>query len=151
MTTTTDIQQLHTLADRAALTDLLDRYQHSLDQGPFDAAWAARFYTADAHIEVPVGASEGREEIARDTTRGVGLFARTQHVGTNYVIDLDGDRATVRASVVSLHVLRGERPQEGMFASGGWNDYELLRTDEGWRIHRQAMHITWTQGEPPRM
>lgn len=153
MTTHDITQQLRTLTDHAEITALLDSYQHSLDQGPFDLAWAADHYTTDARIEVPVGVAEGHAEIARSTTEGIGLFARTQHLGLNYAISLggDGDGATVRANVVSIHVLRGERPADHLFASGGWNDYALLRTPDGWRIQRQSMHLTWTQGEPPQL
>ncbi len=77
------------------------------------------------------------------------LFDRTVHLGTNAVLEIDGDRATARGTQLSTHVLADG--SEGVFLSAGHADSELVRTPEGWRIAASSLRIAWTQGTPPRV
>ncbi|MDA5280505.1 nuclear transport factor 2 family protein [Streptomyces sp. NPDC054904] len=145
-----DSQTLHieirALTDRAEITDLFDRYLRSLDERKFDGVWAASLFTEDASIETPAGLVRGRDAVLENVRTAMRAFDRTVHFGSNYVIEVDGDRATLRGNQLSTHVLAGDG---GLFLSGGRTDNELVRTSAGWRLHRADLHITWTQGNPP--
>jgi hypothetical protein len=155
-------QQVRTLVDRAEIGDLIDRFSrdlddYTLDGRPFDVAWVRSYFTEDAQVEYPVGAAEGAEHIsALIDGRGMAPFQRTQHVTTNYVIDLDGDRADVRFNLIATHVYAEEvREQLGEepgahFTVGDYYEGELIRTGAGWRFSRQSLHVTWIEGSPPR-
>ncbi|MCF3106523.1 nuclear transport factor 2 family protein [Streptomyces roseoverticillatus] len=142
-------RQLQTLTDRAEIADLLDRYLHSLDERVFDEAWARAFHTEDVTAEMPIGTVHGREALLAHIRRGMALFDRTMHMGSGYVIEIDGDRATVRGTQLSTHVLAGD--SEAFFVSGGHTLTELVRTADGWRISASALHVAWTRGTPPRV
>ncbi|MFD7923305.1 nuclear transport factor 2 family protein [Streptomyces sp. NPDC059740] len=141
-------RQLQALTDRAEITDLMDRYLRSLDDGTFDEEWARAFHTEDVTAEMPIGTVHGRDALLAHIQRGMALFDRTVHLGTNAVIEIDGDRATVRGAQLSTHVLADG--SESVFISAGHADSELVRTADGWRISASTLRVLWTQGPPPQ-
>lgn len=142
-------RRIQELLDRADITDLLDRYLRSLDDGVFDEQWARAYFTEDVTAEMPIGTVHGRDAVLAHIRRGMALFDRTVHLGTNPVIELDGDRARVRGAQLSTHVLADG--SESIFISAGHTDTDLVRTADGWRISASALRITWTQGTPPSL
>ncbi|MCX5110889.1 nuclear transport factor 2 family protein [Streptomyces sp. NBC_00378] len=142
-------RQLRALTDRAEIADLMDRYLRSLDEGVFDEEWARAFHTEDVTAEMPIGTVHGRDALLAHIRRGMALFDRTVHLGTNAVIEVDGDRATARGAQLSTHVLADG--SGGLFVSAGHADTELVRTADGWRISASALRVVWTQGSPPRL
>jgi hypothetical protein len=163
--TTPDLEvlrrQVQALTDRAEIGDLIDRFSRDLDDytlegRPFDVAWVRSYFTEEASVEYPVGAAAGAEAISTLIDgRGMAPFQRTQHVTTNYVIDLDRDRAAVRFNLIATHVHTeevhrrlGEEPG-AHFTVGDYYEGEVVRTDAGWRFSRQALHVTWSEGTPP--
>jgi len=142
-------QQVQSLTDRAEITDLLDRYLRSLDEGVFDEEWARAFHTEDVTAEMPIGTVHGRDALLARVRQGMALFDRTVHLGTNAVIEIDGDRATTRGAQLSTHVLADGTGS--VFISAGHADAELVRTAEGWRISASSLRVVWTQGPPPQV
>jgi hypothetical protein len=139
-------RELRALTDRAEIADLLDRYLRSLDKGPLDEEWARAFHTEDVTAEMPVGTVSGRDALLATVRQAMGLFERTVHLGSNTVIELDGDRATARGAQLSTHVLADG--SEEVFVSAGHTESELVRTPAGWRISATALRVAWTQGTP---
>lgn len=39
-------------------------------------------------------------------------------------------------------------PATGPVSLRGRTDNELVRTADGWRLHRADLHVTWAQGSP---
>ncbi|PHQ50415.1 hypothetical protein BLA24_21815 [Streptomyces cinnamoneus] len=146
-------RRLRALTDRAEIADLMSRYLRSLDERVFDEAWVRAFHTEDVVAEMPIGTVRGQDALLDHIRRGMALFDRTVHLGTDTVIEIDGDRATARGAQLSTHVL-AERPEDGsenVFVSGGHTHTELVRTPAGWRIRATALRVVWTQGTPPRL
>ncbi|GIE92965.1 nuclear transport factor 2 family protein [Paractinoplanes rishiriensis] len=124
---------------------LLDRYLTGLDEGGCDERWAAALFTADAVVEFPVGRHEGRAGLAGFHRAAMAKFTRTQHLNSPAVVDLDGDRAILRASLISTQVL----PSGSLFTTGTAAHGEARRTAEGWRLQRLSFRLIWQTGEPP--
>jgi hypothetical protein len=129
------------------IVELVDRYLCSLDERTFDNDWAREFFTENAVVEFPIGNAEGIDEIVSNTRVGVLRFARTQHLGLNYLISegLRRDGASARWNQVNHHV----QPEGDLFSTGTWSEADFVQTPAGWRIARTAMHVTWTSGRPP--
>ncbi|ARZ71577.1 nuclear transport factor 2 family protein [Streptomyces sp. HU2014] len=148
------------LSDRADITGLIDGYLMSLDTVPatgarFDDAWARRLFTEDVRITTPVGDHVGIAGLGESQQETMVKFRRTQHIGANYMIDLDGDRAAVRWNALMTHVhldetqrARGEAAG-GHFDVGGTFTGEVVRTDDGWRFRRLEVRMAWSTGEGP--
>ncbi|MEV4925121.1 nuclear transport factor 2 family protein [Streptomyces roseoverticillatus] len=145
-------EQLRALTDRAAVERLVTRYLRSLDEGPFDTAWARTFFTEDAWSETPVGVYEGIDAQLSSTGAAMALFERTVHFGTDLDVEQAGDRATLRWNQLSTHVLKDDGAESGerLFVSGGHCEAEAVRAAGGdWRFRRLALRVAWTQGRPP--
>src|SRR5690606_12422915 len=72
----------------------------------------------------------------------------TQHLITNVEIDLDGDRATVRALFHNPLQLPG---MPGVSHCGGTYEHEVVRTPEGWRSRQLVETMLWSSNPvPPR-
>ncbi|MFE4975998.1 nuclear transport factor 2 family protein [Kitasatospora sp. NPDC056651] len=153
-------QRVQVLTDRADITGLIDGYLLSLDTVPhaggrFDEAWARRYFTPDVQITTPVGEHQGIDGLAESEQATLAKFERTQHVGANHMIDLDGDRAAVRWNAVMAHVhlastqqARGEE-SGGHFDVGGTFTGEAVRTPDGWRLRTLEVRAVWTSGSGP--
>ncbi|WP_034518044.1 nuclear transport factor 2 family protein [Actinomadura rifamycini] len=143
------------LIDRMDIIELVGRYMVSLDERNIDDAWARRFHTADVAMEAPVGEAAGLDGLAESTRVALERFERTQHLASNHIVDLDGDRAAVRWDALMVHVhlastaaARGEEPG-AHFDVGGRFDAEAVRTADGWRFRRMAVRPVWFDGRPP--
>ncbi|KOV21122.1 nuclear transport factor 2 family protein [Streptomyces sp. XY152] len=142
-------RQLQALTDRAEITDLLDRYLRSLDDGVFDEEWARAFHTEGVTAEMPIGTVHGRDALLARIRRGMALFDRTVHLGANVIIEIDGARAIARFAQLSTHVLADG--SGSVFISAGHADTHLVRTAGGWRISASTLRVAWTQGSPPQL
>lgn len=98
---------------RASIAALLDRYLVSLDDEELDEAWAQGLFTQDAVVAFPISRHEGIAGMPEYHSSALSAFAATQHLGSPAVVVLDGDRATLRANLLSTHVhhARHARPQ----------------------------------------
>jgi len=142
------------VASRAEVADLLARYLVSLDDDEIDDAWAAGLFTEDAVVAFPISRHEGLEGMAEYHRSALAAFAATQHLGSPALVVLDGDRATLRANLLSTHVhhARHARPQgqlDPLFATGTFVDGEARRTPRGWRLTLLSFRLLWADGTPP--
>ncbi|WP_217139867.1 nuclear transport factor 2 family protein [Streptomyces sp. AC627_RSS907] len=142
------------VASRAEIAGLLNRYLVSLDDEELDEAWTAGLFTEDAVVAFPVSRHEGAEGMAEYHRTALAAFAATQHLGSPAVVELDGDRATFRANLISTHVHHAHhaRPQGDLpplFATGTFVDGEARRTPEGWRLNLLSFRLLWADGSPP--
>jgi hypothetical protein len=154
-------RQVQVLVDRAAVSDLINRFNRDLDDytlegGSFDVDWVRSYFTESATVDYPVGQAAGAEEIAElIDSRGMAPFQRTHHVTANHLVDLVGDRAAVRCNLIATHVFAEDvrerlGEQAGAhFTVGDYYEAEAVRTETGWRFSHQTLHVTWTDGTPP--
>lgn len=151
-------QQLQNLVDRAAVSELIDRYTILLDQQDaegFDDSWPASVFTEDCHLEFPIGSYSSIDRLAEFHYRAKQKFSDTHHLSSNHAIVLDGDRADVRFHMLAVH----EHPEETrrrqpvdpgpLFKIGGYYEAESVRTKDGWRFKSWVFHVVWTEGVAP--
>ncbi|MCL6672744.1 MULTISPECIES: nuclear transport factor 2 family protein [Streptomyces] len=148
------------LAEAAVVGDLLGRYLIGLDDGELDDAWARSLFTEDAVVTFPMSAHTGRAGLAAWHRASLAAFARTQHLGSPPVVDLDGERAVFRAQVLTTHVHRpggqgpgGQGPGgqgPALFRAGTLARGRARRTPAGWRMSELSFRVLFTEGEPPR-
>jgi hypothetical protein len=135
-----DEKYLQEAADRIMIQDLLGRYAFAADYGNGNAeSWAALF------IE------EGRFEIPEISLVVAGRAALTKfmqglhrtvpglhHVMSNFVIDIDGDRARGKCELNEF-MLRPEAIYNNLHA---WYEDDYVRVDGRWFIEVRRVHLS---------
>ena len=131
------------IVDEHAVQAVLVRYASALDTR--DWARLRTCFTPDAVATYEaIGEVHGYASIEGLVRRVLEPLAATQHIVSNVEVSLDGDRATARCNLQSMHVR--EMPSGDNFIVAGVYTDELLRTPDGWRIARRALRRVWTQG-----
>jgi SnoaL-like domain len=133
---------------------LLDRYLLSLDDDTLDDDWARSLFTPQARVEFPISKHEGIDGLAAYHREALTRFERTQHLNSPAVVELAGDRALLRANLISTHVhLPANAPSNGerapLFATGTFVTGEAQRTPDGWRLSLLSFRLVWSSGSPP--
>ncbi len=144
-------RQVRELLDRNEIVNLIGRLGLMLDEKRFDDIRS--IVTDDVVADFPstgAGQMRGIEALAAHGRKSQGRFERAHHVITDHLIDLDGDRATVRANLIATHVHRADEPGSH-YDVGEYYRFEMIRTPEGWRISRLNPNGVWTSGVRPTM
>ena len=113
---------LQQLLDRQAVTDLVSRLGLWLD-GETTLDQARAILADDVAVSTPGGTAQGLDKVVAQARRNHDV--PTQHVITNVLVDLDGDRASAGANLIvnfpdATHgrALRVRRDQDRRAAGG---------------------------------
>lgn len=139
---------LQRLDDRQAITDLIARLGLMLDEKRFDEA--ASILADDVTVKTPGGSAHGIEAVAAQARRN--HTVRTQHLITDVLIELDGDRAQARANLIatfapdpgSLLIVNGEEQRDSYLSLGEVYRFGAVRTEDGWRLSRIETEPLWS-------
>jgi len=134
------------LADEQAIRALLYRYARAVDTK--DWALYRSVFTEDAVIDyTSAGAIAGSvDEVADWLEAAFGGIAMSMHHITNIeILELDGERAAVRALFYNPMQLPGH-DEPSYF--GGYYHHELVRTQTGWRSAGLREETRWSAALP---
>ncbi|MFJ4688129.1 nuclear transport factor 2 family protein [Streptomyces sp. NPDC091377] len=139
---------MSSVADRLDVIDTCTRMAWFIDAAEWDALESV---FAD-EIQLDYTSLNGGEP-ATVTAKGLvaawsgllGAFATTQHLLSNYLVDVDGDTAVATAMFQATHRMPNEHGGP-LWTLGGKYRFELVRTDAGWRISGIVMTTTWADG-----
>ncbi|MFB7947568.1 nuclear transport factor 2 family protein [Kitasatospora phosalacinea] len=141
------------LADRTAVSELLDRYLadfDSLPEHPRDDDWYRTLFTEDLALTFPVGGHRGVPGLDGFQRAAKARWGRTQHISSNHVVELDRDTALLTAQLLVTHVHRAAAPPLPHFTAGSRVRARAVRTERGWRLGELTIELIWTAGQPPR-
>ncbi|MFD7630140.1 nuclear transport factor 2 family protein [Streptomyces sp. NPDC059851] len=82
-------------------------------------------------------------QITEGWKNGLGVYAATQHLLTNHLVTVDGDTAVCTADFQATHL----KTDGSLWTLGGTYDFDLARTDNGWRITGVVMTAVWSDGD----
>jgi hypothetical protein len=136
---------LQAVADKLEIHELLARYARAVDTK--DWGLYRSVFTPDAGIDyTSAGAVAGtRDEVAQWLEEGFVHIPMTQHFISNIEVELDGDRAHVRAMFYNPMQLPG---MTDLSYCGGYYDHDLIRTADGWKSDRLTEENLWFVGRP---
>jgi len=135
------------MTDREAIQQLMATYAFAIDAK--DYAGITACFTDDAAVEY-AGHSHrvtGRAAIADLMERQLAPLDVTQHMFTNFIIQVECDKGQVRCDMLAQHIRRGV-PGGEKYMAGGQYSAEVRRTPGGWKIARIAARTLWSEGNP---
>lgn len=136
---------LQAVADKLEIQEQLARYARGVDTGDW-ALWKSVF-TADAIVDYSQsGVACGvRDDVAAFLAEAFTAIPWATHHITNVEIDLDGDRARVRAMFFNPMQLPG---MEGTSSTGGYYHHDFVRTSEAWKSTHLVEEPVWFINPP---
>lgn len=134
-----------TLADRKSIEGILVDYATALDSKQYHLL--GDVFTADAQVEYTgIGHCDGLAEVQALVSGVLDQCAETQHILSNYRIDIDGDTARARCYLQALHVGKGDFSGKTLTVWGEYSD-ELQRIAGSWRIHKRQLRTLHSEGD----
>jgi uncharacterized protein (TIGR02246 family) len=134
------------MTDREQIQQLVAIYARALDAR--DYTTIADCFAPDASAEFVgfSGPMSGREAIDAHMKKALGPLAITQHMFTNFIIEIDGDSATLYCDAMGQHVT-GEGEDAETYLSGGKYNAEMRRRDGQWRFQNLVAKAIWGMGD----
>jgi hypothetical protein len=141
--------RLQQLLDRQEVTDLVYRLGACLDDGRFDDMRS--LLVDEATVRTPGGTAEGLDALVAQARRNHTPDERVQHIITNLLLDLDGDRGEVRANLVVPFASAAGDDQPAPappahLALGEIYRIDVVRMAAGWRLSRIEAVPVWMSG-----
>lgn len=72
-------------------------------------------------------------------------FDATQHLLTNFMIEVEGDTATAVVYMQAEHFIANSLG-DNSHTLGGYYRHKLARDTDGWKIHATTLTILWSRG-----
>ena len=141
-----DTTKLQLLIDRTDIANTIIRFAYALDCQ--DWVLCRSCFTDEIEADYSDFRGQPAATIKADQfveLRRKGLAGlKTQHLSTNHIITVEGDRATCISSMV-IH----RRSNEGeFFDTYGSYTHTLERTPHGWKICQVKQTVLWNKGNP---
>ena len=138
------------LLDRALLSDVIHNYAAGVDQR--DWVLFRSCFTDDLEADftavLPGNVCHGADKWVAAAAKLIEPLTATQHMITNHVHVIEGDTASSRSYLQAQHVQKDSEGGERHYLIGGYYEYNMLRTDEGWKIKKYGLNQTWSAGDP---
>lgn len=136
---------------RVEAIELISRYFAAIDDKRLELSIVESTFTSDGKMIRPNGAELiGPEAITQAQSVSFARFRATQHVITDHVVDLETDRARIRANVVAVHLWAAGHGDpcalESHFTAGGVLRVELVRIENTWRVQQLSNRVVWRSG-----
>jgi 3-phenylpropionate/cinnamic acid dioxygenase small subunit len=128
------------LADRIEIADLFTRFARLLDEKRWEDADTV--FTDDVAVHSPrSGEIRGIDKVVGFMRQAEVEGQHTQHMTTDLLVDVDGDRATASANSLVYFYRDGQAPH---LTSGLRLACTAVRTPAGWRLGESWTMLAWT-------
>lgn len=130
---------------RQEVIDVLTRYATALDTR--DWALLATCFTVDAVADYRGfgGRRDGYAAIEGGVRSALDGLDSSQHIITNHVVEIDGDRARATSYLHAQHYRKGTDGGDTFTVGATYRDV-LVHGQEGWRIAERRLDPSWIAG-----
>lgn len=146
---------LQHLLDKRALDELIYRQANAVDRHDW-AAYRACFdddvhFDFTDHTDRVIGKGFGivnsGDKWVAQVIHAVSGFEGTQHVISNAVHTVNGDRAETECQILADHFLNNDRGDRSI-TMGGIYTFSSVRKADGWKIKTWHLKVLWYRGNP---
>jgi 3-phenylpropionate/cinnamic acid dioxygenase small subunit len=129
------------IADRIEIADLFTRFARLLDEKRWEDAGTV--FTDDVAVHSPRGGElRGIDKVVGFMRQSEVEGQQAQHITTDLLVDVDGDRAAASAYSLVYYYRDGQAPH---FTGGLRMAGTVVRTPAGWRFHEGQLTLAWVQ------
>lgn len=150
-----DAQLLRELADKRALDELIFRQANAVDQHDWPVYRSC--FDDDVHFDFTdhtdrvigkgFGIVKSGDQWLSQVTQAVEGFEGTQHIISNAVHTVSGDRADSVCQILADHFLNNDRGDRSI-TMGGIYTFGSVRKTTGWKIKTWHLKVLWYRGNP---
>ncbi len=135
--------RMQEISDQLEIQSLFTRYCTSIDSKQYDGLDSV--FMPDAFIDYTAsGGTKGQfPEVKVWLEQVLALFSMTQHVVTNFDINISGDTAASRCAFYNPMGFDTSAETMPLFFVGGYYNDKLIRTADGWRITERIEEMIW--------
>jgi len=140
--------QLRTLMDKAAISDVICNYATGVDSHDWTLFRSCFTDEIEADFSSLGDMGHFRGSADKWVRMARGLMENldaTQHLMGNIQAEIDGDQAVARCYLQAMHVRAGENGAPHYIIAGHYR-HELTRGADGWRIRKYTLTALWTSG-----
>jgi 3-phenylpropionate/cinnamic acid dioxygenase small subunit len=137
------------LVDHAKITDHVLRYATGIDRHDwtlYRSIFADQLTADFSSWSGEPAASMNADDWVAGVRATLEPFDATQHVLSNFLIEVDGVEASCTCYMAAHHHLVTGDLRE-MHSIGGYYVHNLRRTAAGWLIHQLQLNVTWEIGD----
>lgn len=140
------------LADRMQISELLSRYFAAVDDKCIDMKIVKATFASDGKIVRPDGSAiVGWKDILDRQNKSFARFRATHHIMTDPIIDIEGNKAKVRANLTAMHLWNFNESDPNSitshFVAGLVCSVIAIQTNDGWRINEMSNRNVWRTGD----
>lgn len=145
-------EQIKIIVEKKQISDLLTRYFAAIDDKQLDEKIAEAIFSIDAKIVRPDDVVIiGSENIFNAHKKSFDKFKATHHLFSNFLIDINNDRATLRANLIANHIWKGKKDNPSLdgkyFLANGVFYAKAKKIDEIWFLYELRNRIVWRTGD----
>jgi hypothetical protein len=133
------------VVDKFLIEEHISNLGRCLDEREFDALRS--LFTRDAIVTTPGGTAAGHDAIVDQARDRHSPDDGIQHIITNMLVELNRDRASVRANLLACFAHSGAT-DAAPFLLGEVYRFDLQRATEGWRITGLRSTPVWSLNRP---
>jgi hypothetical protein len=131
--------------DREQIQELMATYAYCIDARDYAGLADCFLEGCTAKYSGHSPALNNRDEIMAHMKLALTPLDATQHLFANFLIDVDGDQANLRAGILAQHVKNGANGPE-TYLSGGKYTVELKRAGGKWKLAKVQGQPVWNIG-----
>jgi SnoaL-like protein len=149
----TDSEKLQLLFDRVQISEAVNRYSVTIDSRGWKGFRAIFTDEIDILLTMAKRADRPRQTVkaddfARVVEQVITSFSVTQHFLTDYRIEIKGDAATCLSYMYARHMPPSDKPSQPIWDLGGYYEFHLRRSGDGWKVPKYTLMVTWETGRP---
>jgi SnoaL-like domain len=149
----TDPEKLQWLLDREQIREAVSRYPVTIDTRDWKGFRAIFTDAIDIHLTMAHRANRPRQTVKADdfaqaVEKVITSFSITQHFLTDYKIEVKGDAATCLSYMYARHMPPADKPSQAIWDVGGYYEFHLRRSADGWKVPKYTLILTWETGRP---
>jgi len=145
-------EQIKLIIEKTQIADLFTRYFAAVDDKRLDIPIVKATFSNDAKIIRPDGSEMiGHENILDGHIKSFARFKATHHVITNFIVDINDNKANLRSNVIANHLWADNDNDPSLnnkyFLADGVFSAKAIKVDNYWRISELVNNVVWRTGD----